>query len=302
MAIPNWGPMMGRNVDNPDEYARQNPPPPGGKFETPAAQPTRGGVANTTLGPALRLTPTEEAQAKEAAFVGSIGNSSDQNYWSNYFKNNASSAAMQMPGLDTTNQNQARAQQTRVIQDLQAQASGKLTQPLRDQLQQGYSQSQAQQSSLGSTMRGQSAGAAQRGISAGQEGIQRGFAGDAQMLELQQQQAAQAMLAQLLQQQQGQDIGQAQAMASGQLQGDALNQAMQEFYANSGLGFDTERGQIAHERNLAVLGIDTANRDINKNLLKTGGQALATGAATYANTNKKKTSSQDEIDAAYEGD
>jgi len=83
------------------------------------------------------------------------------------------------------NQQQARDQQMQVIQDLQRQAAGDMNSLAQQQLRAGYGQAQAQQSSLGSSMRGQGAGAAMRGIQQGQAGIQRGFAGDQQMLKLQ---------------------------------------------------------------------------------------------------------------------
>lgn len=108
----------------------------------------------------------------------------------------------------------ARWYQNQVIQALQRQAAGDPNSQAQQQLRQSLANAQAQQASLGSTMRGQSAGAAMRSIRAGQQGIQRTGAGEAQMLQLQEQEAARQMLAQLLAQQQGFDIQGAQAGAN----------------------------------------------------------------------------------------
>ncbi len=186
------------------------------------------------------------------------------NAWDRYFANAGRGSSVSMPGFDTGFQNQDRLNQTRVIQDLQTQASGKLTQPLRDQLQQGYNQAKSQQSSLGSTMRGQSAGAAQRGVSSGQQEIQRGFAGDEKMLQLQQQQAAQAMLAQLLSQQNGQDVNQASLMAQGQLQGDALDEAMRQFYTQGSIEGQLGNYQYGSDLGRARLGFDLEAEDAQR--------------------------------------
>ena len=103
-------------------------------------------------------------------------------FWDQFLKEQAGASGLQMPGFNTGFQDQDRLQQQRVIQELQAQAAGDPNSQAQQQLQQGYQSAQGQQSSLGSTMRGQSAGAARQGIAAGQQGIQRGYVGDQQML------------------------------------------------------------------------------------------------------------------------
>lgn len=146
---------------------------------------------------------------------------SNSRVWEDYFSNEYSNAQnMALPQFNTANQDQARLQQQAVIQQLQQQAAGgPLSEPLQQQLRQGYNQASAQQSSLGSTVRGQSAGAAMRGTQARQGQLQRGFAGDQAELQAQQQQAAQALLGQLLAQQRDQDIQGAQMAADGTLRG-----------------------------------------------------------------------------------
>lgn len=209
--------------------------------------------------------------------------------WSDYFKQQVS-AQGQRPavGFQTTNQDQARLEQQKVIQALQQQARGDLNSLAQQQLQQGYGQARAQQSSLGSTMRGQGAGAAMRGIQQGQQGIQRGFAGDQQMLMLQEQQAAQALLAQMLQQQQGQDIAQAGGMAQGALGSQGLDDAMRQFYFGSGIATDVANQQIQGERGRATLGFDLAGRDIqdrlNQQLMQMGAGAAGAAERIWSNS------------------
>lgn len=202
-------------------------------------------------------------------------------YWSNWFMqqaSNPSGMAAVTPSL--ANQDQARTQQMQVIQDLQRAAAGDPNSRAQQQLAQGYGAARAQQASLGSTMRGQSAGAAMRGIQQGQAGIQRGFAGDQQMLQLQEQQAAQAMLAQLLAQQQGQDIGQAQMMAQGSLGSSALDDAMRQFYMQGGVTSDIAANQFDQERARAQMGFDLNAQNINNAYLQRfGGMAASAGGA-----------------------
>lgn len=177
----------------------------------------------------------------------------------------------------------ARTQQQQVIQDLQKQAAGDMNSLAQQQLGSSYGQAQAQQASLGSSMRGQGAGAAMRGIQQGQQGIQRGFAGDQQMLKLQEQQAAQAMLAQMLAQQQQQDIGQAQGMAQGQLGAQGLNQGMQQFYTSGLIGGMLGDYQHDADKGRAALGFDLDAQDVTEARRRAAMNALATAGVTAAN-------------------
>jgi hypothetical protein len=207
-----------------------------------------------------------------------------------------------MPQFQTGNQDQARLEQDRVIQDLQRAARGDPNSLAQQQLSQGYQNAQSQQSSLGSTMRGQSAGAAMRGIQQGQQGIQRGLAGDQQMLQLQEQQAAQQMLAQLLAQQQGQDITQATGMAQGVNQGNAMNEEMAQFYAQSGLDAGLNRENRDRDARLAALGINQQYTDLaqsNATNLMNAGAGLMSTFATQGNGAPRST--QKTIDDAFYG-
>lgn len=248
---------------------------------------------NRELHPELyQISPEQEAQrqaARDAETERMLGQNVDRardpGYWDSYFAQGQLSPDMQMPGFNAANQDQARAAQMRAIQDLQAQAAGSLGTQAQQQLAQGYGQAGAQQSSLGSTFRGQNAGAAMRGIQSGQQGVQRGFAGDQQMLKLQEQQAAQAMLAQLLAQQQGQDIGQANAMAQGQLQGDALNQAMRQFYTEGRVGRALGNYQYGSDYSRASLGLDLDAQDIADKRARDFARGTASIAGTLSTIN-----------------
>ena len=203
-------------------------------------------------------------------------------YWYNYFRRGLNSSPAPV-GYNTTNQDQARLEQQRVIQALQAQAAGDPSSQAQQQLRNAYGQAQAQQSSLGSTMRGQSAGAALRGIQQGQQDIARGLPGDQQMLQLQEQQAAQSMLAQMLQQQQQQDIAQAHGMAGAQNDASALQNAMNQFYATAGSNYDISRGQIGAERDRAGLGFDLEGAGLTNALLQQLSQSGAGALGTISN-------------------
>jgi hypothetical protein len=205
----------------------------------------------------------------------------ESNFWRDYFRGQMNN--FNRPAIDyqTGNQDQARLQQMQVIQDLQRQAAGDPNSMAQQQLRQGYGAAQAQQSSLGSTMRGQSAGAAMRGINQGQQGIQRGYAGDQQMLQAQEQQAAQAMLAQLLAQQQGQDINQATMMGQGTLASFGMDDAMRQFYTGGSIQQDiaaTERGNNVAR---AQMGFNDYNAALGRDLVNSGLQAGATAVGTY---------------------
>lgn len=180
------------------------------------------------------------------------------------------------------NSEQARAEQQRVIQDLQRSAAGDMNSLAQQQLRQGYGAAQAQQSSLGSTMRGQSAGAAMRGVQQGQQGIQRGLAGDQQMLKLQEQQAAQALLAQMLAQQHQQDIMQAQGSAQGALGAQGLNQGMQQFYTSGLIGQMLGNYQYGADMGRANLGFDLESQSVLDQNRRDALNALATAGTTAA--------------------
>lgn len=205
---------------------------------------------------------------------------STNGYWYDYFRGQYDRPYQQTP-YGTHNQDQARLEQQRVIQDLQRQAAGDMNSQAQGQLRQGYQQAQGQQASLGSTMRGQSAGAAMRGIQQGQQGIQRGFAGDQQMLKLQEQQAAQAMLAQMLEQQRNQDFALSQNITQNTLGQQGLYDQGRDFYLNGMLGTDLAATENQNAIARAQLGFEDKMRDLNERLIQGGMNAGATAAGTY---------------------
>ncbi len=296
MPTPNWGPQAGTPMDQAtfDAYVASNPP---GTATNGIYGPPQSGL-NSQRDPFSTGGSDIYGQQQSDRAAADAG----ARWWEQFYSNGP--ASVQMPQYQTSNQDQARAQQQQVIQDLQRQAMGDPNSRAQQQLQQGYGQAQAQQASLGSTMRGQSAGASMRGIQAGQQGIQRGLAGDQQMLQLQEQQAAQQMLAQLLAQQQGQDISQAQGTASTTLGGNEMNQAMQQFYSQQGLNAGLNREQTDWERVLAQYGFDLENQNIAKSLIDKGIQTAGTLAGTAASVwggGSQPRTSQQTIDDAFNG-
>lgn len=279
MPTPNWGPQAGTPMDQAtfDAYVASNPP--GGSTNGIYGPPQIGINSTNGRGAYQPPLPTGAAHGAEApSGLGAMGTSP----WTSFFEGQMNAGPLNIPGYQTANQDQARRYQQQVIQDLQRQAMGDPNSRAQQQLQQGYGQAQAQQASLGSTMRGQSAGASMRGIQAGQQGIQRGLAGDQQMLQLQEQQAAQQMLAQLLAQQQGQDISQAQGMAQGALGAQGLNDAMQQFYTGGYIDQLLGNYQWQADKGRAELGFDLEAQNLLDQQRRAAAAAAATGAGTLA--------------------
>lgn len=214
------------------------------------------------------------------------------NPWTDYFAQNAFGASnLNLPGMQLGNQDQSRIQQARVIQALQAQAAGSKNTLGQQQLQQGFGQAAAQQRSLGSSIRGAGGGAGLRAGAMGAADTQRGFAGQSEMLRLQEQQAAQAMLAQLLAQQHAQDVGLAGSMASGNLANQQLNQDMERFYGQNYFGSIGSNYQREVDAARAQLGLDleaqSAASARNAQLLQGAGGALGSLASMSSDKKKK---------------
>lgn len=211
--------------------------------------------------------------------------------WSDYYAGLAKNGdGIQAPQYQSGNVDQARAQQDAIIQALQRQAAGDMNSHAQQQLRDMYGRGAAQQASLGSTMRGQSAGAAMRGIQQGQGQLQAGLAGDQQMLKLREQQAAQQMLAGLYAQQHAQDVTQTGDMANGQLAGNELNQAMQQFYSgmdaqgllnNYQYGSDFARASMGLDLNASQL----AQQQAQQNMQMVGTAADALGKVSQSGGN-----------------
>lgn len=223
---------------------------------------------------------SEEGGGKPVSLSTTNPNAAGDAYWSNYFASNVG-ATRPPVGLDLANQDQSRGWQQQLMQGLQRQAAGDLNSNAQQALRQGYTDARAGQSALGSATRGAGGAAGLRQGMMGAGNVQRGFAGDQQMLKLQEQQAAQAMLAQMLAQQRSQDSAQAQAMAANSLGNQNLNNAMTQFYLNGGISNDAGAAQIAAERARASLGFDLEGRALQQQLLQRygGAAAGASGAA-----------------------
>lgn len=242
-----------------------------------------------------------------AGVIGPIGDdqaggiNSGLNYWSDYF-HNAAQQPINAAQFNTASQDQARLEQQRVIQALQAQAAGDPNSQAQQQLRNAYAGAQSQQSSLGSTMRGQSAGAAMRSIGRGQQDIARSLPGDQQMLQLQEQQAAQSMLAQMLQQQQQQDIAQAQGTAQGSLQGQGILSDYYRQLMGGALETGANKQQVTLGRGLAEAGFNLDANKINQqfynDLMGAAQGATATAGTVYGNATKPSGSGYRQVDGS----
>lgn len=211
------------------------------------------------------------------------------NPWTEYFAQRAfGNSNLDLPGLNTVNQDQARLEQQRVIQALQEQAAGNYNSQAQRQLQQGFRQAGAQQRALGSSIRGVGGGAGLRGGLTAAADVQRGFAGQREMLKLQEQQAAQAMLAQLLAQQNMQDVDLAGNLASADLNNRRLNQEMEQFYTQGYLGALGSNYQRNFDAERAKLGLDLEAQAAEARRNTQIAQGAATGLATLGSMLEKE--------------
>lgn len=233
-----------------------------------------------------RLAALKQQKTKQDEVQAAGGAQMGPDQWGNFYAQNAfGKNDIQMPGFNTVNQDQARNEQAKVIQALQAQAAGSMNTLGQQQLAQGFQQAGQQQRSLGSSIRGTGGGAGLRAGAMGAADVQRGLAGEQQMLRLQEQQAAQAMLAQLMAQQHAQDVGLAGAMAQGDLQGQGLNQQMEQFYGSGLTQNILSNYQRESDLARAKLGFDLGARDLadrqRNQLAQMGGAAVGTGIQAF---------------------
>lgn len=138
----------------------------------------------------------------------------------------ASTSTAQGPDLGA--QNQTRAQQMQLMQQLQQQASGQGPSLAQMQLKQAQGQNMAQAAALGQSQRGAGQGALLKNIQNQQAGIASGMANDSAMARLQEQMQARNMLGQNLSGVRGQDLGVAgMGLQNNQFNAAALNQGSQ---------------------------------------------------------------------------
>jgi hypothetical protein len=109
------------------------------------------------------------------------------------------------------------------------------------------------------------------------------------MLQLQEQQAAQAMLAQMLAQQQGQDITQAQGMAQGTLGSQGMDDAMRQFYLGGGVGQDLASTQRDNDAARAAMGYQDQQSALTNQLFNAGVGAGAGALGTIGTMGSKST-------------
>jgi hypothetical protein len=310
MPIPKYGPKAGQYIPESErlDYIRANGR--GEMSETPEEALASSNAANRALDPNFQDQTAEEYAADQAAAATRIANEranprgapgeqaqptvptntsnavmesrygaqqgSRRNAWDDYFA--AGAPTRSNVAFDTTNADASRAWQTQMIQDLQQAAAGNPNSRAQQGLQAGYADARAGQSALGSSMRGTGGGAGLRAGAAGAANVQRGFAGDSAMLMNREQVAAQSLLAQQLAAQRGQDGQQAGAMASNALSNTSLEDAMQQFYTQGGIGRDMSNYQYGAGLTSAQLGMDLESKDLEAQR----NAALATATATAA--------------------
>lgn len=219
--------------------------------------------------------PAPATPATPSPSHGSQDPNNPSAYWQNYFQAGMATQP-QMPGVDTANADQDKAMQQQLMQQLQAQAAGTLNTQAQRELGQGNFEAQGSQYALAAGQRGTGAGAQLAQAQTGAQQIQAGLGGQQQILMRQQQQAAQAQLAQMYAAQQGQDQNQANNMAQAQVRGQAQNDQMNQFYAGQGMqnGLNQYQNQMGYADAKNQFGLDATN------LAQQGLQSAAGAAAT----------------------
>lgn len=227
--------------------------------------------------PAPIFGPDEVDQSPNSVSLSTRPNGNGDNFWANYFSAGATGAPRTNIGLNTTNADAARTWQTQLIQDLQQQAAGNPNSKGQQALAGAYAQARQGQQALASSARGTGGGA---GLRAGVEGageVQRTFEGDKKVLMVQEQQAAQAALAQQLAAMRGLDANQANMMAANTQQNQGLEDAMRQFYTGGGIQQGISAAQTAADRARAQAGLDLEAQEAQSEAQQRALQAGATG-------------------------
>lgn len=209
--------------------------------------------------------------------------------WGDYFQSQADQS-WRLPQVQYNYDpsQQMRNYQDTLIQSLQAQATGSRETQAQNQLGAGFRSALAQQSSLGSSARGLSSGAAMRGIGQRQAAVRSELPGQQQMLQLQEQQAAQALLQQLMEQQRQQDFSDAENRAQTALaQQDMLNRYRQSLMGAGIEGQSAQQGRLL-DSELASKGLNLERQQMDRQFMQDlmGGGAAALGTvSSYMRSN-----------------
>jgi len=184
----------------------------------------------------------------------------------------------------TANQDQDRAAQNQYIQALHQQAQGDMNSYGQQQLRAGTQMAQGQAAGSAAA-RGNfgGAGAGMRFAGAAQNAIGRQGQDAAQVLKLQEQQAAQALLAQMYAQQHGQDVGLANGLAQTNMQNFGMDSAYLRGLSQIGQQGAMNDQQLAIDRMNTNLGIFNGQDKINAGWRDMAMGAAGAGAATAFN-------------------
>ena len=192
-------------------------------------------------------------------------------YWSNYFRDRAQNTPQFQNPYRTGNMEQARLEQQRVIQELQRLAKGDMS-----QLNASYDQARGNVAGLGGMRRNSGAGATMRNVATQQAGMSAQQAGDAAVLQRQQELAAQQAMQQLYGQMRGQDVGFADADFQNQMQSQAMNDALAQMYAQMQGGQGKADQESALNQIRAQLGLDPLYKQLTDSYIGAGTGMLGT--------------------------
>lgn len=183
-------------------------------------------------------------------------------------------------------QQQSRAQQQTVIQDLMRAAAGDPNSYAQQQLRSSMANARGGVAALGGAQRGQGAGSGLRGISATQAGVNAAQGAQSALLMQQEQMAAYNQLVQALQQGRQQDMGYDSMMAQQSLAGQGEADRMYQQMLGLGINDTVGRTQNQLGYGAAKIGVDTAQREMDRNvyqsLLNAGGTAFSTAQQAFA--------------------
>lgn len=231
----------------------------------PSTNPSATQSSNAGPSAPFDFTP-QEVQASKAAedtwapyrktWVEGAQNIGKDTYWGDYYRNKRPA---QQVALDTSAADAYRKRQGEIIQQLQAVASGSRNTEAQKMLQNEYGRALAQQQSLGSTFRSRGRAGARTAQQVGAE-VQRGYEGDAMMLQEQERLASMNALQQLYAQQHGLDLAQAEAQAQAAFQNMSLEDAMSKFYTQAGLDYALGNAENMQAYNRALAGYELESR------------------------------------------
>ncbi len=195
----------------------------------------------------------------------------------------------------STFQDQARARQQALIDQLHGIATGRIKSPAMEQFEQQVQQAQNQSQGTSASLRDVGPGGQMQLAQQNQGNIQAQGIQNGAILQTQQQQQAEQALASLYEQQRNGDLGQADVNAQGTLGNNALNDmyGMNQFGLQYGI--DTRNTQQAQDLARAKLGFGSADSQSSENKV---GSALGAAGSLFGYLSNAGSGSQNSKIAA----